>query len=163
VKIEILTDTCWQRYRRIRLCALADTPDAFARTLAEEEAFAEADWRRRLSSGAAVFVAMRGGQDVGTATGSAWRERPGVAGLFGMWVAPAARRGGTGKALVCAVVEWARASGFEQLILDVADSNTAAIRLYQSMGFAPTGATGTLPPPRDHVTEHERSLSLGDL
>jgi hypothetical protein len=28
------------------------------------------------------------------------------------------------------------------------------------MGFTPSGETGTLPAPRDHITEHERVLPL---
>jgi hypothetical protein len=64
---------------------LTDTPDAFARTYVEEEAFPEQDWRRRLSSGAKTFVAVLDDRDVGMATGAARRDRDGVAGLFGMW------------------------------------------------------------------------------
>ena len=160
MRIDLLAEEQWQRYRTVRLRALADTPDAFARTYAEEEAFPEADWRRRLSSGAKTYVAVLDGKDVGMATGAAWRDRDGVAGLFGMWVAPDARRQGVGLVLVQHVVDWARSAGFHHVTLDVADSNPSAIGLYARAGFQPTGTVGTLPPPRDHVTEHERSLSL---
>ena len=55
----------WARYRDIRLRALADTPNAFARTLLEEQAFSEEKWRSRLSGEGLVVVAEAGGQDAG--------------------------------------------------------------------------------------------------
>ncbi len=77
-----------------------------------------------------------------------------------MWVAPEARGAGVGLALAQAVTEWARGAGFATLRLDVADANEPAVRLYARAGFAPTGAVGALPPPRAHITEHERALDL---
>lgn len=160
MRIEPFSEEHWQRFRAVRLRALADTPDAFARTLAEETAFPEADWRRRLTSGAKTFVAVLGDEDVGLVTGGAWDGRHKTAGLFGMWVAPEARQRGVGKALVLSVVDWAKSAGFEVLVLDVADDNRPAIALYEQAGFRPTGNVGTLPPPREHLKEHERSLLL---
>ena len=55
---------------------------------------------------------------------------------------------------------WAREEGFPHLFLDVADENTAAIKLYERLGFAPTGVKNHMPPPRDHISEHERALEL---
>jgi len=54
----------------------------------------------------------------------------------------------------------ARGEGRSRIVLDVADGNAAAVRLYESRGFARTGVTGTLPPPREHVLEHQRALEL---
>jgi GNAT superfamily N-acetyltransferase len=151
----------WERVRAIRLRALRDTPDAFATTAADEELREPESWRARLASPeAATFVAREGAEDVGLVTGAAFRGRAGAAGLFGMWVAPAARGTGVGDGLVEAVVAWARAAAYARAVLEVGDVNDAAIRLYERHGFAPTGATGTLPPPRTHVREHERALEL---
>ncbi len=158
--IERLTTQDWLRLRTIRLLALQEAPDAFARTYAEESAFPPKDWRARLSGEAATFVAVIDAADAGLATGAPWRGRDGVAGLFGMWVAPEARGRGVGRALVAAVVDWSRTGGFERLVLNVADDNRAAIGLYTRAGFEPTGATATLPPPRENITEHERALVL---
>ncbi len=151
----------WERVRAIRLRALADAPDAFGTTLAEDEARPLVDWRRRLEDpGVATFVAVADGRDVGLATGTAYDGEAGAAGLFSMWVAPGARRGGIGGALVGAVVGWARGAGFRRVLLDVADGNPSAVALYAGRGFLPTGVVGTLPPPRTHVAEHQRGLPL---
>ena len=77
-----------------------------------------------------------------------------------MWVAPEARKRGVGVALVQAVIEWAQSEGYYRIILDVGDTNTPAIRLYQSCGFIRTGRTGTLPPPRQYIGEHEMERIL---
>jgi ribosomal protein S18 acetylase RimI-like enzyme len=159
--IERMQPDGWQRVRAVRLRALADAPDAFGTTLAEDEARPLAVWRTRLEAPeAATFVAIVDGLDVGLAVGRPHDGREAAAGLFGMWVAPGCRGRGVGDALVDAVIAWAQAGGYRRVLLDVADDNAPAIALYQRKGFAPTGATGTLPAPRQHVREHERALEL---
>jgi ribosomal protein S18 acetylase RimI-like enzyme len=46
-------------------------------------------------------------------------------------------------------------------VLDVGARNAPARRLYERHGFVPTGRTGSLPPPREHVPEVEMELDLG--
>jgi GNAT superfamily N-acetyltransferase len=148
----------WARVRAVRLRALADAPDAFGTTLAEDEARPPASWRSRLEArDVATFVAVVEGRDVGLAVGAPY---DGVAGLFAMWVAPEARRRGVGGALVGAVVEWARGGGHPRVLLDVGVANPAALALYASAGFRPTGATSHLPPPRERVLELQMALDL---
>lgn len=160
MRVERLSADGWRRYRNIRLVALSDMPDAFGSTYGREALFDVSEWRRRLSNGSATFVAVRDGKDVGTATGAVRTGHDRAAGLFGMWVAPGARRGGVGSALLRAVIDWARAEGLERIDLDVTDTNRPAITFYEKLGFLPTGLTGSLPSPRDHILEHQRSLLL---
>jgi len=157
--IERLTPDDWERYRAIRLRGLEEAPDAFWMTYDEEVEFSEERWRERLSS-AATFVVSQEGGDVGVVTGARYEGRDGCAGLFGMWVAPEARGTGASIRLVGEVITWARAEGYERLFLDVADENVAAIKLYERVGFQPTGRTAHMPAPREHILEHERAFEL---
>lgn len=149
----------WQRCRAVRLRALEDTPDAFGSTLEEELRLTDAEWQDRLTrSDVATFVARSlGPTDIGLAVGAPYDD---VAGLYSMWVAPTARGNGVGGALISAVNEWAIETGHQKILLDVGDHNAAAIALYESKGFVRTGITGTHPPPREDITEHQRVLLL---
>ena len=46
----------WQTFRELRLRALADAPDAFARTLAQEKEFSDAEWSSALRTGSPLLV-----------------------------------------------------------------------------------------------------------
>jgi len=159
--IERLAGDQWARARDIRLRALRDAPDAYWATADDEAALSPAQWRARLARMDAVtFMAIVDGTDAGLAVGAPHHDVPGDAGLYAMWVAPDVRGHGVGDALVSAVIAWARAAGHARLRLEVADDNAHAVRLYERAGFGATGARGRLPPPRDHITEHERTLVL---
>jgi ribosomal protein S18 acetylase RimI-like enzyme len=150
------------RLRAIRLRALQDSPDAFATTLADVVAWPPEKWDQLLQhESTATFVASLDGSDVGLVRCAPHAELPTAAYLISMWVAPEVRRKGIGVQLVDAVVEWARGSGFSQLMLDVAELNHGAIALYSRAGFVRTGKTGTLPPPRQHLREFQMALELG--
>ncbi len=137
------------RLRVLRLHALADAPMAFGSTLAREEAFADHVWDERAAGGAGgdervTFIAERDGRWIGLATGLA--EDPAGPGpmLVGMFVDPADRGRGVGRALVEAVTAWARARGAGCLSLWVGSANNPAIALYAACGFRPTGDTQPL-------------------
>lgn len=102
-------------------------------------------------------MAVHADQPAGIVVGGPLED---TAGLFSLWVAPEARGQGLGAALVQAAIAWARGRGHDRLLLDVGDANRTAIALYAALGFEPTGRTGTLPPPRTHVREHQRVLAL---
>jgi ribosomal protein S18 acetylase RimI-like enzyme len=56
-----------------------------------------------------------------------------------LWVDPRHRRRGVARALVDQAVRWAGDRQAREVILWVADQNTAACTLYQRIGFQPTG------------------------
>jgi ribosomal protein S18 acetylase RimI-like enzyme len=159
LKIQRLNSAEAERWRSIRLTALHDAPDAFGTTLAEANAFPPELWSRQFGE-FPTFIAVLDAIDVGVVRASPDKEQPGAAFLLSMWVAPDARGKGVGDELIDAVASWAKADGFSRLVLDVADANASAIALYARKGFEPTGETGTLPSPRQHIREHRRALAL---
>ena len=80
--------------------------------------------------------------------------------LLSMWVAPEARRQGTGAKLIGAVIDWARNENLNRLVLDVAENNLPALALYARAGFVPNGTHGTLPVPRTHIREIQLEMRL---
>ena len=58
---------------------------------------------------------------------------------FMLYLLPAARGLGLGKAMAEAVIATARGLGYDELRLDTLPSMTTAMRLYDAMGFERTG------------------------
>lgn len=138
MEIRVATVDDWERSKDIRLRALAEAPNAFCSSLDRELAFEDQAWRDRLEQ-ARTFLALSGGATVGTATGTADPHENGGRELVAMWVDPAERRSGVARALIDAVVEWARAQNAPAVALWVAEDNASALRLYEKCGFALTG------------------------
>ena len=59
----------------------------------------------------------------------------GLAGLFHIATAPAARRQGHGRAIVAALLQWAREQGAMRAYLQVLAANAPALALYRTFGF----------------------------
>jgi ribosomal protein S18 acetylase RimI-like enzyme len=140
IAVRALTLQEWPLLRDVRLRALADAPDAFGRTFEEERGRPDAEWEAQLarsvrSDSTLTAVAERDGEAVGFVHAQVDADEPPTAELFGMWVAPAARRSGAGRALVDAIAAWARSRGAVRLVLNVTEGNTAAERLYERAGL----------------------------
>ncbi|MGZ5407328.1 MAG: N-acetyltransferase family protein [Aeromicrobium sp.] len=149
----------WADWRHARLRSLTEDPGAFAGsvTMWTGDRDTEANWRDRLSSPGAYFLADDGSDPVGMVAAS-----PTDAGveLISMWVAVEARRRGIGGRLIDAVISWA---GDSELRLRVVDGNAAALAAYESRGFVlHTGCddegcrTMTLPPKQDSPPPRSR-------
>ena len=137
----------WRELRALRLRALADAPDAFGATLADEETQPDASWQHWFGPGdRVVVVAELLGRPVGMASGGPAPSDEPAAGLYSMWVEPAARGTGVAGAIVDAVMEWALGAGFPVLGLGVTTSNARAIALYERLGFVDTGRRFPLRP-----------------
>jgi GNAT superfamily N-acetyltransferase len=137
------------RFRELRLRALQDSPDAFASSYEGEAELPAAHWERLAEASERalteiVFVAEEDDAWLGTAGGYLHEHEPGAAGLWGMWVAPEARRRMLASHLADAVAAWARARKALTLELSVTDRSEAAAALYERLGFVPTGETKPL-------------------
>ena len=178
VEVEIAPPARWAVLRDLRLRALQDTPDAFGSTFEQERRFTADDWRRRVQrADRPTLLAWLGPPPPTTVVSPLVRpagmsllgwvaptpDRPdadGVIGIYSVFVDTWARGCGVGDALLAAAIGQARAAGARRVVLDVGDRNPPAQALYRRAGFSPTGRTGSLPPPRQHVTEHELALDL---
>lgn len=134
----------WLKLREIRLEALADTPEAFITTLAEAETYPDDVWKDRARSGAlgglqTTMIAVDGEHTVGMAIGllrpAVTRE---VVPIVSVFVSPSVRRRGVGEGLVVGVERWARAQGAVRTSLWVVDTNDAARRFYEGIGYRAT-------------------------
>ncbi|MEA5360106.1 GNAT family N-acetyltransferase [Amycolatopsis sp., V23-08] len=122
-------------------------------TFPYDPAITEDDARRMwlLAPPARVVVATGGGRVTGTANMYANRPGPGRHVASGsLMVAAGARGTGVGRALAADLVGWARRTGFAAVQFNaVVDVNTAAVRLYESLGFVTLGvAPGAFRHPR---------------
>jgi len=142
----------WQSYRTFRLQALADSPDAFATTLAQAKAFSDHDWQQRFANLSAEREFPMVAEVGGKFAGMAWAQidpTQRTAYLFQMWVAPAHRACGVGRELLAEAIEWARSCGAAQVVLGVTCGNSPARRLYESAGFVAVGGPEPLRPMSD--------------
>src|SRR5690606_350737 len=91
----------WELWRELRLRALADAPDAFAEQEAKARARPEVDWRAFVAPrpDAVRLLAWDGATAVGMVVVVAALP-PARSHVYAMWVAPAARRRGIGRALL---------------------------------------------------------------
>jgi ribosomal protein S18 acetylase RimI-like enzyme len=141
----------WREMKRVRLAALATDRVAFGSTLEAEAAFGDDVWieRARVSATSnerVLWVAF--GED-GRMIGMVGAHLEGQgASLFGTWIDPAARGAGVGGKMLDALVAWLEARDPAVAIsLSVNPTLAAAVRLYESRGFTPTGAST----PIDHT------------
>ena len=87
------------------------------------------------------------------------RDESSASYLTAVYVDPAFRGRGVGRAVSATVIAWARERGMRRMLLHVAGWNVVARRTYESLGFVRTGATELLPHDPS-VTEHEMTLDL---
>ena len=88
-----------------------------------------------------VFLAMNGAAAVGIAV--VVRHTLDTALLKRLFVVPSLRRAGIGQRLAIACVQWGGTAGYSRIALDVLPSRTAAIRLYEGLGFGNTSPFAT--------------------
>jgi ribosomal protein S18 acetylase RimI-like enzyme len=144
VAIRRIQEHDWALAKALRLRALAEAPDAFAATLADEQAMDDGRWRARAQSNAEGrstigYLALCDGIEVGLAVGVRPASEPEIVELNALWVAPEVRARGAGSALVAAVCGWARELGVACVALEVTETSHAAKALYRKLGFEVVG------------------------
>ena len=133
------------QYRALMLRAYEVASDAFTSTAEERAAEPESYWVKRIGSASglsAAFGAFEGRELIGTVAleFSAKRKTRHKALVIGMYVVPAARGSGAGRALLGAAVDHAKArEGVRMLTLTVTEGNESAFNLYSAAGFQAFG------------------------
>ena len=135
------------------MAALKEAPYAFGSTWEGEKDRGDEAWRQAVIS-RLRFVAVLDDQVIGMAGGGE-SNHTATASLTSLWVDPNARGQGVGDQLVKAVVEWAKAEGFSQVVLWVTEANSRAESLYRRNGFVRTGEVITEP-----LREFEMSIRI---
>lgn len=127
-------------FHTLRLQALIDAPTSFGASIEEEQHFTHEQVAARLEPkpDQAVFGAFRGDRLIGIVALARESKRKlqhkGM--IFGLHVQPEARRLGIGRALLEAALNMAdQTPGVLQVDLAVNAHNTAAISIYEQLGF----------------------------
>ena len=84
-------------------------------------------------------------------------DEPMVANVFQMWVDPASRGMGAGRALLNEAVDWAERVGARRICLGVTAAETPAMRLYLACGFR---LAGEIEPLRESSSLMVQPMSL---
>lgn len=136
----------WSSHRALRLDMLDADPDAFWADPDEVRVRTEQQWREEIA-GPRLHLQARGGEAVfggiallpeGYTPGHAIPADR--AHIVSLWVRPEARGTGVSRPLFAALARLSLDLGRPDLRLDVDESNLAAQRLYERLGFMATGA-----------------------
>jgi len=137
-------------HRTLRLRALRDAPDSFGEAYTDVAARPIGYWEELTRSVTepgrnVMFLACEGHDVLGAAYGLLDRARSDAGRVGGMWVEPAWRGRGVGRALLQEVISCGRERGLRRLGLWAPGHNPAAIALYTRAGFRNTGDRRPLP------------------
>ncbi len=137
--IRALGEDDWADYRKARLAALQESPEAFVATAEEEEAMTEDEWQERMRRSIRLLAESEDAAPIGVvsvATGAGDEGRQ--ADLFGLWVTPAARGTGLATQLVRSAARTARDQGMTHLSYWVGTDNGRGVAFASGFGFRPT-------------------------
>lgn len=157
----------WHEYRKVRLRALKDSPEAFGSTWEQEVMLPDEDWSARAAASASGqsgkgFFVVHGDEICGLVWCLLSDIEPGIAHIYAMWADPSVRGQGAGRALLTQSIAWAKSKGAHHIRLSVAADESPAMQLYKSQGFYPIGNAELLRQGSDlRVQGMELNLDVG--
>ena len=124
---------------QVRLCT-ADDLDALGRREPHPNArYAEGHFERQQQGGYFFAIAVRGDVQLGTSVLDCRGDNLLQPELKSLWVYPESRRQGAARALTRFLEQQAIDLGFDEIFLRVDPENAAAIPMYISLDYTPTG------------------------
>ncbi|MFX0538440.1 GNAT family N-acetyltransferase [Ornithinimicrobium sp. Y1847] len=139
LRVRVLNEDEWPRYREIRLRALRESPEAFVASAEEEEAFDEDVWQARMERSRRILAESEEDVVGVVSIGAGHRTTiPGAGELFGLWVDPPRRGTGVARKLMEEAARVGRDEGLRQLLYWVGTDNGRAVAFASSFGFRPT-------------------------
>lgn len=145
----------WQTWRQIRLRSLAESPEAFRSTFAEESSQPADWWERRVRVSTAgpnnaLWLATLDGEPAGILSSRVDPDSK-VMTAEAVWVAPEARGQGVAEELLRSAMAWAKEAGARRAELWVNQGNSATRSLYRRAGFRPTTEVQRVRPGDPHI------------
>jgi RimJ/RimL family protein N-acetyltransferase len=142
VHVRILAESDAASFRELRRERLVQDPRAFGESMEEHDAISFETIAVRLRKASGENFVVGAFDDAGEMIGIAGFARsPRLKSrhkgtIWGVYVRPEARGTGAGRAMIAALIDRARQeSGLEQIQLSVSCRQSAAKRLYESLGF----------------------------
>jgi putative acetyltransferase len=132
VLVREYTRATWEEAREKRVPGMPDRYEVLERIIPDAGDFAGT----YLTGGCAYLVAERDDTAIGGVGIQRYTDT--VAEMKRLWVRPAGRRSGAGRAIATAATEEARRLGYYAMVLDVVPYRAVAIALYRSLGFVET-------------------------
>lgn len=134
ITVRVLDESEWSVYRDVRLRALAESPDSFTATLADEADRDEQFWRDRMTRSHRL-LAERGLIAQGIVSVAPYEHEPSAAEVYGLYVVPDARGTGVSWRLVEAAAALATQQAYLQLYYWVGTDNGRAVGFAYNFGF----------------------------
>lgn len=131
----------WQLHKVVRTAALADAPYAYSTTLETAHKRSDGDWSRlteQYISNPNSITYFVYNDDVPCGM-CACVIAGDAAEMFAVWVDPAHRRKGAGRALIDYACSWSEGKGAVKMKVGVYDDNPQALAFYRSAGFVDRG------------------------
>ncbi len=127
-------------YKRLRVAALSESPEAFGTTLAEANARSEESWQQQADNSArghdrATLIAIANEEPVGMAALYRDSQDQSLGELIQVWVDPAYRGGDSAKKLITEILIWAKRNNFMQVTAWVVKENQRMLRFLEKCGF----------------------------
>ncbi|EKD58477.1 MAG: Acetyltransferase [uncultured bacterium] len=143
MEIYKLNQNDWETYKKLRLEALRESPQAFGDSFVESALLSDNHWKEEFENPKSIIMVARECQEI-FAMAAAYQEdgekMKHIAYVWGVYVKKDYRGKGMGQKMMEALLDEIYAIGeIEKVDLNVNTSQIGAVRLYEKLGFVIAG------------------------